>query len=91
MLDNAISPQCIALLVKRVTESADIRGDFSAHSLRAGYITEAASTKGVSEVDIQGMSGHRSVTILRGYVRKANIFQECPTTAMFGESMRERV
>jgi len=81
-----ISPYDIARLVQRVTKAAGIEGDFAAHSLRAGFITSAASTKGVSEVDIQAVSGHRSITILRGYVRRANVFVDAPATAMFGSA-----
>ena len=81
-----ISPYDIARLVQRVTKTAGIEGDFGAHSLRAGFITSAASTKGVSEVDIQAVSGHRSMTILRGYVRRANVFVDAPATAMFGSA-----
>jgi integrase len=81
-----ISPYDVARLVQRVTKSAGIDGDFAAHSLRAGFITSAASTKGVSEVDIQAVSGHRSITILRGYVRRANVFVDAPATAMFGSA-----
>jgi integrase len=79
-------PYDIARLVQRVTKAAGIEGDFAAHSLRAGFITSAASTKGVSEVDIQAVSGHRSITILRGYVRRANVFVDAPATAMFGSA-----
>ena len=83
---DRISPYDIARLVQRVTKAAGIDGDFAAHSLRAGFITSAASTKGVSEVDIQAVSGHRSITILRGYVRRANVFVDAPATAMFGSA-----
>jgi hypothetical protein len=58
---------------------------FAAHSLRAGFITSAAATKGVSEADIQRVSGHRSVAILRGYVRRANVFDDAPLTAILGK------
>jgi integrase len=67
---NRIDPDDLARLVKRATAAADIDGTFAGHSLRAGFITIAASTKGVSEADIQRVSGHRSVVILRGYVRQ---------------------
>jgi integrase len=73
-----------ARLVKRLTLAAGIEGDFAAHSPRAGFITSAAATKGVSEADIQRVSGHRSVAILRGYVRRANVFDEAPLTAILG-------
>jgi integrase len=81
---NRISGRDVARLVQRVTRRAKLTGDFAAHSLRAGFITTAASTKGVSEVDIQRVSGHHSVAILRGYVRRANVFQGAPLSAMFG-------
>lgn len=84
MTGNRIGGRDVARLVQRVTGKADLAGDFAAHSLRAGFITTAASTKGVSEVDIQRVSGHHSVTILRGYVRRANVFQGAPLSAMFG-------
>jgi integrase len=81
---NRIAPIDVARLVKRLTLAAGIEGDFAAHSLRAGFITSAAATKGVSEADIQRVSGHRSVAILRGYVRRANVFDDAPLTAILG-------
>lgn len=80
---NRIDGKDVSRLVQRVVGNAGIEGDFAAHSIRAGFITTAASTKGVSEVDIQRVSGHRSVAILRGYVRRANVFQDAPLSAMF--------
>jgi integrase len=79
---NRIAPIDVARLVKRLTLAAGIEGDFAAHSLRAGFITSAAATKGVSEADIQRVSGHRSVAILRGYVRRANVFEDAPLAAI---------
>jgi integrase len=79
---NRIAPIDVARLVKRLTLAAGIAGDFAAHSLRAGFITSAAATKGVSEADIQRVSGHHSVAILRGYVRRANVFDDAPLTAI---------
>jgi integrase len=79
---NRIAPIDVARLVKRLMLAAGIEGDFAAHSLRAGFITSAAATKGVSEADIQRVSGHRSVAILRGYVRRANVFEDAPLVAI---------
>lgn len=86
--EKRIAPEDVARLVQRVTGKAGISGDFAAHSLRAGFITTAASTKSVSEHDIQRVSGHRSVAILRSYVRKASVLQDCPASAMFGEVVK---
>jgi integrase len=86
LTEKRIEGQAIARLIKRVCGKAGIDGDFSAHSLRAGFITQAASTKGVSEVDIQRVSRHRSVAVLRGYVRRANVFEDAPLSAMLGNA-----
>jgi integrase len=84
LTENRIDPKDVARLVKRVAKAAGIEGDFGGHSLRAGFITTAAATKGVSEADIQRVSGHRSIAILRGYVRRATVFDDAPLAAMFG-------
>ncbi len=84
MTENRIDAKGVARLVKRATKAAGIEDDFGGHSLRAGFITTAAGTKGVSEADIQRVSGHRSVAILHGYVRRATVFDDAPLAAMFG-------
>jgi integrase len=81
-----IIPQDVARLVQRVTTAARIDGDFAAHSTRSGWITTAAMTSGVTEQQIQHVSGHKSVAILRGYVQHVNDFTESPSSKMFGAS-----
>jgi integrase len=81
---NRIDGADVARLVKRVTGLAGIAGDFAGHSLRAGFITSAASSAGVSEVDIMRVSRHKSVTILRDYVRRATVFDKAPLSSIFG-------
>lgn len=83
---NRIDGADVARLVKRVTGLAGISGDFAGHSLRAGFVTSAAASPGVSEVDIMRVSRHRSVAILRGYVRRATVFEKAPLTSIFGAS-----
>ena len=83
---NRIDGADVARLVKRVTGLAGIAGDFAGHSLRAGFVTSAAASPGVSEVDIMRVSRHRSVAILRGYVRRATVFEKAPLTSIFGPS-----
>ena len=51
--------------------------EFSGHSLRAGFITEAARA-GRAEWQIMGQSRHRSYEAFRGYIRRANLFQDNP-------------
>ena len=49
---------------------------FSPHSLRSGFITSAAKT-GAPEHAIQRTSRHRSVEVLRGYIRGNDPFDDC--------------
>jgi hypothetical protein len=47
---------------------------FAGHSLRAGFLTSAAS-RGASIFKMMDVSRHRSVDTLRGYVRDAELFK----------------
>ena len=49
--------------------------DFGAHSTRAGFITSAAAN-GASEHSIAKTSNHRSVQVLRSYIRSASRFDD---------------
>jgi|HubBroStandDraft_1064217.scaffolds.fasta_scaffold322360_1 hypothetical protein len=46
---------------------------FSGHSLRSGFLTSAA-TRGASLFKMMDVSRHKSVDVLRGYVRDAEAF-----------------
>jgi integrase len=48
---------------------------YSGHSLRAGLVTQAAMS-GVSERSIQDQSGHKSLTVMRRYIRDGSLFRE---------------
>jgi integrase len=76
-----IDPKDVARLVQRVMRNAYIDGDFAAHSLRAGFVTSAAQ-KRIPEVDIQRVTGHRSIMTLRRYVRRATLFEDTPLTTI---------
>ena len=43
--------------------------EFSGHSLRAGFATQAALS-GASEWEIQKQTRHKSLDVLRGYIRE---------------------
>ena len=71
----ALSDQSVALLVKKRARVVGLEGDdFSGHSLRAGLATTAAAASGVEERIIQRQTRHRSVTVLRGYIRTGEVF-----------------
>ncbi len=76
-----IDAKDVARLVQRVARNAHLEGDFAAHSLRAGFVTSAAQ-KMVPEVDIQRVTGHRSIATLRRYVRRATLFEDAPLTTI---------
>jgi integrase len=64
-------PLCAAALrdiVRRRCALARIDGDYSAHSLRSGFVTEAC-TQDVGLPEIMAMTGHRSTQTLLGYNR----------------------
>ena len=70
-----INDREVARLVKRVAAAAGLQGDYSGHSLRAGFAT-AAALAGASERSIMAQTRHRSVEVMRGYIRPASIWLE---------------
>jgi integrase len=48
---------------------------YGAHSLRAGLATSAAEA-GVAERAIMNQTGHRSLPVMRGYIRSGTLFKE---------------
>lgn len=66
----------VALIVKRRARLANIDPqDLSAHSLRAGFITSAAEN-GANVFRIMDISRHRSLDVLRGYVRSREMWRD---------------
>jgi integrase len=73
---SRLSPRTVALVVKRVAEAAGLDPtEFAGHSLRAGLATSAAAA-GVSERIIMQQTGHRSVQMVRRYIREGSLFRE---------------
>lgn len=74
--DKRLSDQVVADVVKRSLRAAGKSTRmFAAHSLRAGLITQAAIA-GVSERAIQDQSGHKSLAVMRRYIRDGSLFRE---------------
>ncbi len=77
-----LTPAAVALVVKRSAERAGLDpAKYSGHSLRAGFATAAAQA-GASERSIQAQTGHRSLTVLRGYIRDGSLFRENAATML---------
>jgi site-specific recombinase XerD len=66
----------VALVVKKLADRAGLdSAKYAGHSLRAGHATTAA-IGGASERSIMNQTGHRSVQMVRRYIRDASLFRE---------------
>ena len=71
-----LSPVDVARVVKKLAERTGLDpAKYSGHSLRAGHATSAAAA-GASERSIMGQTGHRSVQMVRRYIREGSLFRE---------------
>jgi len=75
LLDQRICSRHVTGVVKNAARAAGFDEAFVAriasHSLRAGFITEAANN-GASLEEIAAHTGHRDLNTLRGYIRRAD-------------------
>jgi integrase len=66
----------VARVVKKLVKRAGLDpAKFAGHSLRAGHATSAAIA-GASERSIMNQTGHRSVQMVRRYIRDGSLFRE---------------
>src|SRR5712692_8996356 len=66
----------VARIVKKLADRAGLdASQYAGHSLRAGHATTAAIA-GASERSIMNQTGHRSVQMVRRYIRDGNLFRE---------------
>jgi site-specific recombinase XerD len=73
---DRLSGQGVAIVVKRCAEAAGLNpDDYAGHSLRSGLATSAAAA-GVSERAIMNQTGHKSVNMVRRYIREGSLFRE---------------
>jgi integrase len=76
ILGTRMSDKGVARVVKARAEAAGLdMDDFSGHSLRSGFITEAAR-QGATVFKIREVSRHKSVQVLSDYVREAELFRD---------------
>ncbi|MNK75185.1 site-specific tyrosine recombinase XerD [compost metagenome] len=69
--DRGLTPQAVAQIVQAAVKAArgpDAAAECAAHSLRAGFVTEAAAS-GVPVSEIMGVTRHTSVATLYVYIR----------------------
>lgn len=71
-----LSDRGVAIAVKRAAELAGLDASaFAGHSLRSGLATSAAAA-GASERSIMDQTGHRSVQMVRRYIRGGSLFRD---------------
>ena len=70
-----ISDKNVALIIKKHALSAGLDDKkYAGHSLRSGFATSTAEF-GASERNIMAMTGHKSVDMVRRYIKEADLFK----------------
>jgi len=76
MLASRLAAADVARIVKKLALRAGLEpAHYAGHSLRAGHATTAAIA-GASERSIMNQTGHRSVQMVRRYIRDGSLFRE---------------
>ena len=73
-LGEPLAPAAVRDIVRKRCVLAGLKGDFSAHSLRSGFITEAAR-QDVPLGDIMAMTGQTSIATVMGYYQAGRLSQ----------------
>jgi integrase len=75
---TALSADQVARIVQRRAKLAGLEGDWAAHSLRSGFVTEAGR-QGVPLGEVMAMTEHRSVSIVMGYFQAGSLLNSRAT------------
>lgn len=81
-IEKSLSAHSVALIVKARANAAGLEGDFSGHSLRSGFVTEAGR-QGSNLAEVMRMSGHRSVTQALAYYQAGDVLS-IPSADLLG-------
>ena len=75
LTSNRLTDQSVVLLIKRYLALAGIENkNYSGHSLRSGFATVSAES-GADERSIMAMTGHKTIQMVRRYIKEANLFK----------------
>jgi integrase len=83
LTDNRLDAGDVARVVRRRAAAAGVAGDFAGHSLRRGFITNAAKKK-VPIESIKRVTGQRSSGIVLDYVAAATLDDDPPLLEIVG-------
>jgi site-specific recombinase XerD len=73
-----ISDKMVAILIKKYLKKAGFDSTkYSGHSLRSGFAT-VASDHGADEKSIMNMTGHKTTSMVRRYIKETNLFKNNP-------------
>ncbi len=89
-LGDALSEAAVRDIVRERCTLAGLNGNFSAHSLRAGFVTEAALQQ-VPLAETMTMTGHTSVATVVGYFRRADMLRSRAADLMGGPPADEDI
>ena len=80
--DVRLTDQSVALVVKRCAKAAGLDSEkYAGHSLRSGLATAAAMAD-VSERAIMAQTGHKSLPMVRRYIRDGSLFRRNAAAAV---------
>lgn len=65
---DALGPEALRRMVQARAAQAGLEGDYAAHSLRSGFVTEAGR-QGLPLAEVMAMTGHASVATVMNYHR----------------------
>lgn len=75
---KGLSGDQVARIVQRRAKLAGLEGDWAAHSLRSGFVTEAGR-QGVPLGEVMAMTEHRSVGTVMGYFQAGSLLNSKAT------------
>lgn len=78
---TGLSADQVARTVQRRAKLAGLEGDWAAHSLRSGFVTEAGR-QGVPLGEVMAMTEHRSVTIVMDYFQAGSLLNSRTTSLL---------
>jgi integrase len=82
-----LSPAAVRDIVRRRCTLAGLTGEFSAHSLRSGFVTQAEFA-GLALSETMALTGHRSVQTVLGYSRPLGSRGEAARIVLSGNGRR---
>jgi integrase len=82
---NRLDPGDVGRILRRRCAAAGVAGDFGGHSLRRGFITNAAR-KQVPIESIKRVTGQRSSSVVLGHVAAATLDDDPPLLKITGHS-----